>query len=326
MLSTANPTSFPFLSFVPPVDELTRAFHLLQSNDVPSAPRAARLLRETLDNLRRQCSTEDEWRRCIQEELRTHPVAGAVLQDPFVRRAYQKPRGYAGDAVMLDFIYQHPSVAPAIDAAPPIVQSLMQFTTNAQGPRGVRNRAALLAGEIDATARRVSQPAILSLACGHLREARMSRALREGKVGRFLALDQDVESLAVVTAETGGFGVEAREGSVKTVIARGKELGQFDFVYAAGLYDYLNDKLAARLLQALFERVKPGGKVWIANFLPDIQDRGYMEAYMDWWLIYRDAAQMRQLGDALPADEVATMRTFAEHDDAVVFLEAVRRG
>jgi len=246
------------------------------------------------------------------------------LQDLFVRRAFTKPRGYAGDAVLLDFIYQHESVREAVERAPAMVQAAMQFTTNAAGPRAVRNRAWLLASEIDATARRVARPEILSLACGHLREARLSRAVQAGSLGRFVAIDQDTESLAVVREENERFGVEAAEGSVKTVIARGRELGQFDFVYAAGLYDYLNDKVAARLLQALFERVKPGGKVWIANFMPDIEDRGYMEAFMDWWLIYRDEAEMMRLGQELPLNEVASMRTFVEHENNIVFLEAVR--
>lgn len=325
MLATTNfSTPLPF-SFASHTRELTRAHQLLQSNDVPSAANAAMLVRDTLDDLRRQCLTEDEWRQIIQEDLRRHPIAGPVLRDPFVRRAAEKPRGYAGDAVLLDFIYHHPSVQPEIDDAPAIVRAAMEFTTNSPAPRAVRNRAALLAAEIDSTARRVPRPEILSLACGHLREARLSRALRSGDVGRFLAIDQDTASLAVVREDNARYGVEAVEGSVKTLIARGKDLGKFDFVYAAGLYDYLNDKLAARLLQALFERVKPGGKVWIANFKPDIADRGYMEAYMDWWLIYRNDAQMRRLGDALPAAEVASIRTFSEHENAVVFLEAVRR-
>jgi hypothetical protein len=82
---------------------------------------------------------------------------------------------------------------------------------------------------------------------------------------------------------------------VKTVIARGRQLGGFDFVYAAGLYDYLNDKFGACFLQAMFELVKPGGKVWIANFLSDIADVGFMEAVMDWWLIYRTPEQIRAL-------------------------------
>jgi len=35
-----------------------------------------------------------------------HPIAKIILEDPYVRRAFDKPRGYAGDAVMLDFIYK----------------------------------------------------------------------------------------------------------------------------------------------------------------------------------------------------------------------------
>ncbi|MBL8236155.1 MAG: class I SAM-dependent methyltransferase [Bryobacterales bacterium] len=326
-MSTAI-TSFPTPTypFGAQEDCLTSALHLFRSGDAPSAARGARFLRDSVAEMRRACATETEWRNRIDTEIRRHPVAAAALGDPFVRHANQKPRGYAGDAVLLDYIYHHPSRQGELDNAPAEVRAVMQFTTNSPAPRAVRNRAMLLASEIDATARRVEHPSVLSLACGHLREAQMSRALQAKTVGRFLAIDQDAESLAVVREDCARLGVEAVEGSVKTVIARGEALGQFDFVYAAGLYDYLNDKVAARLLRALFALVKPGGKVWVANFMPDIEDRGYMEAFMDWWLIYRDEVQMRQLGEALPADEVASMRTFVEHEDNVVFLEAVRRG
>jgi hypothetical protein len=64
-----------------------------------------------------------------------------------------------------------------------------------------------------------------------------------------------------------------------------------------GSYDYLNDKVATRLLQALFGLLKKGGKIWIANFLPDIPDRAFMESIMDWWLVYRTPEQMRQLAE-----------------------------
>src|SRR5215475_11877146 len=37
---------------------------------------------------------------------KSHPFAELVLQDPYSRRAREKPRGYAGDAVMLDYIYR----------------------------------------------------------------------------------------------------------------------------------------------------------------------------------------------------------------------------
>src|SRR5271154_3388529 len=34
-----------------------------------------------------------------------HPVCRLLHQDPFTYRAFSKPRGYAGDAVMMDYIY-----------------------------------------------------------------------------------------------------------------------------------------------------------------------------------------------------------------------------
>src|SRR6185436_14902071 len=35
---------------------------------------------------------------------RHHPICGLLHQDPFTYRAFSKPRGYAGDAVMMDYI------------------------------------------------------------------------------------------------------------------------------------------------------------------------------------------------------------------------------
>lgn len=309
---------------------LEAAHRLYAAPDANSATRATRLLRDAFAQARRTAPSPEAWRAIIDHTIRPHPAFAHVLEDPFVHRCYAKPRGYAGDAELLDFIYQHPAARPALEAATSGGRAAALFTTNAPGPRAVRNRAWLLAEEIDRTADRAgASTEILSLACGHLREASLSRAVAARRTRRFLALDQDTESLAVVRAHAGPLGVEAREGSVKTVIARSAATigaARFDFVYAAGLYDYLNDKVAARLLQALFDLTKPGGKVWIANFLPDIEDAGYMEACMDWWLIYRDEAQMQALATrALPAAEVASTRVFAEHENNVVFLEVVRR-
>lgn len=318
-----SPSFLPFRSCE---DELSRAFAAFVDGDVATAPMATRRLRDLVTDIRRRCSSEAEWRSIVDEQLRSQPVYRMALQDPFVWRANAKPRGYAGDAVMLDYIYQHPSRLADLDAVPPLTRAAMQFTTNSPAPRAVRNRAAMLAAEIDALARRKARPSVFSMACGHLREARMSHAVQAGALGRFLAVDQDPESLAVVSEEVGRFGVEVREGSVKTVIARGKTLGKFDFVYAAGLYDYLQARVAERLLQELFNRLEPGGKVWVANFKPEIEDRAYMEAFMDWWLIYRDETEMMSLADALPADEIASKRVFTEHEDNIVFLEVVRRG
>src|SRR5512139_4125726 len=45
-----------------------------------------------------------DWRRYVAA-ARHHPLVHLLHQDPFTCRCFCKPRGYAGDAKMIDFIY-----------------------------------------------------------------------------------------------------------------------------------------------------------------------------------------------------------------------------
>ena len=54
---------------------------------------------------RRIASTEAEWADYAQLCLR-HPLRALLHQDPFTYRAFSKPRGYSGDAVLLDLVQQ----------------------------------------------------------------------------------------------------------------------------------------------------------------------------------------------------------------------------
>jgi len=42
----------------------------------------------------------------VREECLQHPVAKLLLQEPITRWSFQKPRGYSGDAVLIDYIYR----------------------------------------------------------------------------------------------------------------------------------------------------------------------------------------------------------------------------
>jgi extracellular factor (EF) 3-hydroxypalmitic acid methyl ester biosynthesis protein len=285
-------------------------------------PALGRLI-QNLDE-RRSVIPADEWRGWIQSEVRPHPVCSALREDPFVRHAATRPRGYPGDAELLDFIYRSDNVQPRVAAATPLGRKLYQYSCETPAPEAVRLRSALTAAEIDRCAARNRKPHVLSLACGHLREAGVARSAAAGTLGRYVGVDQDPQSLALVRSEYGRLGVEALEFPVRDVIRNGDAIGRFDFIYVLGLYDYLTDETGGRLLKRLFGMLNPGGKVWVANFTTP-WSVGYMEALMDWWLIYRTPEQLGDLRSALPAGEVASTDLFLEPTGSVVFLEAVRR-
>ena len=53
----------------------------------------------------RQDVPMETWKQFVVQECRQHPLMDLILQDPLSWRIFAKPRGYAGDAIMLDFIY-----------------------------------------------------------------------------------------------------------------------------------------------------------------------------------------------------------------------------
>jgi extracellular factor (EF) 3-hydroxypalmitic acid methyl ester biosynthesis protein len=274
---------------------------------------------------RRATMPAGEWREWVASSARTHPLAKALQEDPFVHHSATRPRGYPGDAELLDFIYRSDNVQPRVQSASALGRKLYRYSIETPAPEAVRLRSSLAAAEIDRTAARIRRPHILSVACGHLREARIAQSLVAGRLGRYVGVDQDPRSLDLVRREHGAMGVEALEYSVLDLIRRGETLGSFDFIYVLGLYDYLSDETGARLLSRLFRMLNPGGKIWLANFTGDLWSTGFMEAVMDWWLVYRTPEQMLAFSAAVPKESVAWREVFLDPTGNVAFLEVVRR-
>ena len=69
-----------------------------------------------------------------------------------------------------------------------------------------RARRGFVAEVIDRLVDEVPRPHVLSVAAGHLREALLSSAVKRRKLGRFVALDSDADSVAedFVLAGLGG--------------------------------------------------------------------------------------------------------------------------
>jgi extracellular factor (EF) 3-hydroxypalmitic acid methyl ester biosynthesis protein len=269
---------------------------------------------------RRASTPPGEWTGSVISACRQHPIHALFLQDPYTARAFQKPRGYAGDAEMLDYVYTR---TPPADTTV-IGQAVFRGTTGLPNGRSVVARRDLLARRIDEIATARPGARVLSIACGHLREAQVSAAVADKHIAEFVAFDQDGASLERVRRELSTAGVSVVQGSVTDIIRRRVAFSDFDLVYAAGLFDYLTDALSRRLLELMVGMLRPGGRLLVANFTPDNHGRGYMECFMDWFLTCRDDGQMSALLQGIEPGQVASQKVYRDIFSNMVYLELER--
>jgi SAM-dependent methyltransferase len=76
-------------------------------------------------------------------------------------------------------------------------------------------------------------------------------------------------------------------------------LTDLDFVYSAGLYDYLPDLVAARLTRQLYSRLRPGGRMLLGNLVETPDSTWIMDFVWGWPLLYRTEEAMLSLADEL---------------------------
>jgi hypothetical protein len=210
--------------------------------------RLARPLNELVDPVR---DDPDVFPQLIRT-ARDHEVFKLLQQDPNTRRAFDKPRGYAGDAVMLDYYYT--GVPPSETSA--FGRSVFATTTRSPMGLSVVHRKALLRAYIDDAIARKPDARILSLASGHCRELEGSLVESSMFKGEFIALDQDPQSCDEVRWRQHALRANSRvrvvESSVRALLGgRHTDLGPFDLVYSAGLYDYLELAVAQKLTSKL---------------------------------------------------------------------------
>jgi extracellular factor (EF) 3-hydroxypalmitic acid methyl ester biosynthesis protein len=221
-----------------------------------------------------------------------------IMCSPFMRRTNLKPRGYAGDYVMMKMIYlndyEGDSTFSKLMHKHPIEHTASQ---------AVRNRRKLITetlGKLQA-----GNPSdhgrirILSVACGPACELQDILASSDGLVKyHFTLLDQDQPALDEAARLINRLEKEYHtkipvtylNESVRTMLKSSylvEKWGRFDFIYSMGLFDYLTPPVAAGVLGKLYELLKAGGELLIGNFHVSNPSRCYMEYWHDWVLYYR---------------------------------------
>jgi SAM-dependent methyltransferase len=272
-------------------------------------------------NAIRSAAPPQVWTHSLKRQCQSHPLASVLHEDPYTARAFEKPRGFAGDAAALDFVYNErpPSGTSARGRA------IFAQTTASPSAASVRDRLTRLTRAVQQASAERSGARVAAIACGHLRELASLDSDSLARLDRVIAIDHDKEALSEVSRTRVGECVEPTLSSVRSIIGRRLVIEDLDLVYAAGLFDYLSDDVSTRLIRRMLSFLRPGGRLLIGNFTPENWGRGYMESFMDWTLHYRSAEDLRTLGrHASEEHSIAMERVTVDDLGNIAYLELTR--
>lgn len=257
-----------------------------------------------------------------------HPF---MLTSPFLRRTYTKPLGYAGDYEMMNMIVRNQMAGETLFG-----KFADAFLLAQAAPQAVRNRVHFLhtkiVEETGRLARLGRRARIFSIACGPAWEAVnfLSSHPLAGHA-HFQLLDFDSVTLQYTTQKVEearrrnncGATVSIVKNSVQNLLRGGHravaEEAKFDLVYCSGLYDYLSDQVCRSLNNYFYHLLRPGGLLVVGNFAPNTPHQNIMEHFAEWFLIYRDSAELRELAPEPAPPEACFVR--AEPTGSNIFLE-----
>jgi len=268
---------------------LDNSYQLLQSGLVAKAMNlVVNQLNETTKDLSQEVMSTEVREECLQ-----HPISKLILQEPMTKHSFQKPRGYSGDATLIDYMYKLKSCS--LDDSY-LGREIYGCISSAGSVAAVRWRANHIAQSIEAFQQKQGRKIdVISVASGHLRELGYIKNADE-KISRFVCIDQDVQSNQEVRSAYHKYSfLEIIDSSINYIIKNKLADQKFDFIYSSGLFDYLNDKVASKMIERLYGNLREGGEMIIPNFLKGISEKAYMETFMKWNLIYRNEEDMRAL-------------------------------
>lgn len=259
-----------------------------------------------------------------------HPL---VLCSPFIYRTFQKPLGYAGDYEMVSMMMRDPYEGSTMFA-----KTLNRLFLDTAPVVAHRNRITYLVDKLRGETRRLAScgktARVLNLGCGPAREVQLflaNDALSDS--ADLLLLDFNDETITNTSRDLVALrarhhrrtGLAFEQKSVHQILKeslRGDGLlqpGSFDYVYCAGLFDYLSDRICRRLMDIFYELLAPGGLLVATNVDSSNPSRAWMEHVLDWHLVYRDKAGFLQLAPQMA--DAADCTTRSDATGVNIFLE-----
>ena len=223
------------------------------------------------------------------------------MRSRFAERAYYKPKGYAGDYLMMEMIYRN---QPEGDGKLGTLTDT--WCLNSAASKAVRGRRTLLCDQLESISRQKlaeGKPIrIMNLACGSNRELfDFLHRCDATELIEATCVDADPHALEYTDQQVNVFPHHATIRLMNDNVVRWAvggmrhQYGPQDIIYSAGLTDYLDRRLFQALIARCYQHLKPGGVLIIGNFTPLNRNRVFMDRILHWKLIYRGATDLEEL-------------------------------
>lgn len=240
-------------------------------------------------------------------------MLGPLLLDPVETNnyIYKKPLGYAGDYMMMLYIYEYNKGKYL--GATSYSKLVNNYTCNIPISLSNIRRKEYFKEKILECIRLFDKPKILSVACGPARE--LTEIIEEGLLEKNLfydcfdmeekALEHVFRTISEIEEEKrGNLTIRYVKGNVIDIARRKipKEFEErnYNLIYCSGVFDYLRWKIAGRLIAELFEMLSAQGKLIICNASLDNQShRAYYEMLGEWEFYHRKKSDIMEWTKAI---------------------------
>lgn len=203
-------------------------------------------------------------------------------------RTRRKPLGYAGDFLLIDWIYTKKTADNGTG------RLFDQLFHSYEAAESVRNRKEYFKKKCDELSHLAGERFdVLDLGCGSCRD--VLEAYTESSNGANLyvhCIDNEPEAVKYAKNLIKGTPFQDRIRIEISNVLRIKTDRTYDLIWSAGLFDYLEERIAVLLLKKLWRLLKPNGKIIFGNFSPKNPTRNGMELVGQWNLIHRSAEEL----------------------------------
>jgi SAM-dependent methyltransferase len=231
---------------------------------------------------------------------------------------------YPGDFVTLEGVYRNSPMSTGIGY---FLDLYFMRTTLAVA---VRQRKEMMRDILKEEIQKRQSPAILNIACGSCREMVEIAHEIEKANATLICVDIDPKALdfsasRFAHSKLPQSQIQFRKYNAMRMIKAERNLKEFgpqDIVYSTGLFDYLEENTLARLLEALYIMLKPGG-----TLITSFKDKMRYTLFPYHWLVnwasffQRTEEDIRRIFDSanIPPSSLSTKRI---ENGAIFFLLA----